>query len=93
MTKIKNYLISIVAISLFLLLAVASSDSSDSTPTYSPQSNVDQWYVGGTLHSSSIAEWKNATEKNKLATCADIVANVKKFNLGIRFVHIKKYHY
>ena len=33
------------------------------------------WYSGGTLHKSTIKTWKNATEKNKLATCADFCAN------------------
>ena len=35
-----------------------------------------QWYQGGTLHASNIAEWKTATQENKLATCADIIANL-----------------
>ena len=34
----------------------------------------NNWYEGGTLHESKISEWKNATEKNKLATCADFMA-------------------
>lgn len=29
------------------------------------------WYVGGTLHSATLAEWRNADQRNKLATAAD----------------------
>jgi len=29
------------------------------------------WYEGGTLHKQKIRDWKNSTEENKLATCAD----------------------
>ena len=38
----------------------------------------ENWYSGGTLHKSDISEWKNSTEKNQLATCADFVAVVNK---------------
>lgn len=30
-----------------------------------------KWYENGTLHKSSVADWKNATYKNRLATAAD----------------------
>jgi hypothetical protein len=39
----------------------------------------DEWYVGGTLHRSNLKTWSSSTEKNKLATCADFVANVKDY--------------
>jgi hypothetical protein len=39
----------------------------------------DEWYAGGTLHKSSLQTWNSSTEKNKLATCADFVANVKDY--------------
>ena len=39
----------------------------------------DEWYAGGTLHDSTLGAWNSATEKNKLATCADYVANVKDY--------------
>ena len=29
-----------------------------------------EWWQGGTLHNSTIEEWKKATLKNKVATCA-----------------------
>lgn len=37
-----------------------------------------KWYAGGTLHQATKAQWKSATVENKLATCADFVANVRK---------------
>lgn len=39
----------------------------------------DEWYAGGTLHKSNLQTWNSSTEKNKLATCADFVANVKDY--------------
>lgn len=39
----------------------------------------DEWYVGGTLHESTLQLWNSSTAKNKLATCADFVANVKDY--------------
>jgi hypothetical protein len=51
-------------------------DSDYSKETYSQTDN--EWYSGGTLHKSFISEWKTASDKNKLATCADFVALVNK---------------
>jgi hypothetical protein len=39
----------------------------------------DEWYVGGTLHESTLQSWNSSTKKNKLATCADFVANVNDY--------------
>jgi len=44
--------------------------------------NDSDWYVGGNLHSSSMTEWMNATEKNRLATSADIAIKVLEKKLG-----------
>ena len=38
---------------------------------YSPN-----WYEGGTLHKSSVSNWRNASYDNKLATCGDWMATV-----------------
>lgn len=45
----------------------------------SEESTEENWYSGGTLHKSDIATWRNASSKNKLATCADYVANIKEY--------------
>ncbi|HEX8562703.1 MAG TPA: hypothetical protein VF676_06965 [Flavobacterium sp.] len=39
---------------------------------------VLKWNEGGTLHRATIADWKIATEENKLATCADMVVAMDK---------------
>lgn len=36
------------------------------------------WYEGGTLHDATIREWKRATYRDRLATCADLVAAIAK---------------
>lgn len=44
----------------------------------SQKNNPDlEWMKNGTLHNKSIAEWKTASDENKLATCADFMANLK----------------
>jgi len=69
----------IILVVLLLILALrncgGSSDDSNKT-TYSQKSPTKEWYEGGTLHKAKIADWKKATYRNKLATCADFMANV-----------------
>jgi len=36
-----------------------------------------QWFEGGTLHRSTVAEWRMASRENKLATGADWLASTK----------------
>jgi len=40
----------------------------------SRQKELTAWMDGGNLHSVNIDTWLNATESNKLATCADFLA-------------------
>ena len=63
---------------LFIVVKCLSSSPAEVNPTANVDTNTDQWYVGGSLHKSKISEWKVATEENKLATCGDFVANIKK---------------
>jgi len=35
-----------------------------------------EWYKGGTLANATPIEWKNATQRNKVATCADFIASL-----------------
>mgnify|MGYP006916030896 CR=1 FL=1 len=37
--------------------------------------NAKEWYEGGNLHNSTVAQWKKASQANKLATCGDWLAN------------------
>ncbi|HOO40894.1 MAG TPA: hypothetical protein PK425_08355 [Syntrophales bacterium] len=36
-----------------------------------PNSGADEWYEGGSLHSTSVRKWKQASSANRLATAAD----------------------
>lgn len=36
------------------------------------------WMKGGTLQQATVAEWNQATPENKLASCADFAAAIKK---------------
>jgi hypothetical protein len=63
---------------LFIMVKCLSSSPEEVNPTANIDTNTDQWYVGGSLHKSKVSEWKVATEDNKLATCGDFVANIKK---------------
>lgn len=47
-----------------------SGSRSGSTNSYS-----QRWYEGGTLHKATISEWKMASDRNKLATCADFISS------------------
>lgn len=69
---------STIAFAIFLLLSCGTNNSHYLNNNSQPKSNA--WYVGGTLHKANVSEWKNSTDENKLATCADFVANIKKIN-------------
>lgn len=62
----------------FLLLIFVVKWIGSSPEEVNPTESIDQWYAGGNLHRAKISEWNVATEENKLATCADFVANIKK---------------
>ena len=38
------------------------------------EGNLKKWNAGGALQKSLIIEWKSASERNKLATCFDLLA-------------------
>jgi hypothetical protein len=59
---------------LFSLLILASCGNSENNQS------KDEWYAGGTLHKATLQTWKLSTEENKLATCADFVANTKEYD-------------
>tara|TARA_B100001063_G_scaffold203322_1_gene197475 strand:+ start:200 stop:652 length:453 start_codon:yes stop_codon:yes gene_type:complete len=44
----------------------------------SKKTKVSKWYEDGDLHKSYVMEWRDASYKNKLATCADWMAVVDK---------------
>ena len=48
-------------------------------PTEALHYGNTEWWVGGTLHSATIAEWNAATNTNKIATAADWVTSVREW--------------
>lgn len=38
--------------------------------------NAAEWYEGGNLYTATLREWRNASQQNKLATCAEIISEV-----------------
>ena len=39
-----------------------------------------KWYEGGTLHGKTVAEWRAASSRDRLATSSDFVAKIRKFD-------------
>ena len=63
-------------LSIIGLVLLTSCGNNNSNKQVKSRTTVNRWYVGETLHKAKIADWKEATDKNKLATCADFVASV-----------------
>lgn len=66
----------LIFLSLIGLLLLSSCGSSNSNKPQTNQTTIEKWYEGGTLHKAKISDWKSATNKNKLSTCADFMATV-----------------
>ena len=65
-----------LAVVVFFVVACGQPNHKSTIQSEVPKQK--EWYEGGTLHKATIAEWKAATESNKLATCADFVASLEK---------------
>lgn len=63
----------IATISVKSFPTVTSSSPSINNNSSSNSSNSQMWFSGGTLHKSTIKQWRNATYANRLATSADYV--------------------
>ncbi|MGJ5813671.1 hypothetical protein [Paludibaculum fermentans] len=48
----------------------------------STATKVPEWFEGGTLHSSTAADWNLASDGDRLATSADFVAKIAKKPFG-----------
>ncbi len=66
----------LIFLSLVGLVLLSSCGGNNSNKPEANQTTIEKWYEGGTLHKAKISEWKSATSKNKLATCADFMATV-----------------
>jgi RNA polymerase subunit RPABC4/transcription elongation factor Spt4 len=74
--------------SVILMISNQTTQSTQPPANQSPQSTAKQatqpssiekkWYEGGTLHRATIADWRLATDENKLATCSDFIALTRK---------------
>ena len=67
---------------IVVLLACGGSETSSPNQSKEETSSPNQskeWYVGGTLHDKTIAEWRTASYDNRLATCADFVMTLGKY--------------
>lgn len=59
------------ALSIEYIIEVPPTASATPLPTATPTAGV--WYAGGTLYDATIAEWRIAEPRNRLATSADWV--------------------
>lgn len=62
-----------------VILFIVFSFWGDDEPAINTEPPVKEsaWYEGGTLHQKNALSWQGATDKNKIATCADIVFTMK----------------
>lgn len=71
----RKHIYSTLILFLFGIMAVGSIDSgTESGSGQSTSSARSEWHSGGSLHTATVREWKNASDGNKLATCADWLA-------------------
>ena len=50
-----------------------------------------KWYLGGTLHKSTLGQWKRASYRNRLATAADFVVTLMKPEKPSSLTELKKF--
>lgn len=80
--KMIRHVVSLLGLLLFVFIAFGSVDNSGESggstrPTRPRGSSSTQWFQGGNLHKATVAEWKNASYQNKLATSADWLSATK----------------
>lgn len=79
------FLASILVILYFFIPNKKDSSTKRIKESVQPiNSNEKKWYEGGTLHRATIAQWRVATDDNKLATCSDFIAKIR-LDKGIAF--------
>jgi len=88
MAKKKTSCAGLLGLGFLVILALAvvgqlmptsrKSSRAETTGTVNRTVGKEVWYAGGTLHEATMAEWRSATRRNKIATAADFVANYVK---------------
>ncbi len=66
----------VVVVVVAVVFLFSSPGNATKTTRQSPTvaaPTVQPWYSGGTLRRATVRQWLAATERNKLATCADFV--------------------
>ena len=66
-----------IIIGIIVVLFIIDQFNGGSSTSTRSTTKTKMWYVGGTLHKATIAEWRTATAANKLATCSDFVAKIR----------------
>ncbi len=62
------------AIVVMLAVVAVYGVSNSAEPPSKPKAK--KWYEGGTLHKKSALDWQEASDEDKLATCADFVTKI-----------------
>jgi len=75
------WLFSLLLLLLSAIVLTACGGGSPETET--------EWYVDGTLHNATIAEWHEATYANRLATCADFIVSANQAEAERDFSTVK----
>lgn len=73
-----GFIASCVMFIIFANITGMEKTSHKKNPTITEAKRIKEWYQNGSLHRSSVAEWKSATYENKLATASDWAINSSK---------------
>lgn len=65
-------------VGFIVILAMTVLSSSRQAREAVRQQSGPEWYAGGTLHDGTVADWKAASARNRLATAADMAAGYTK---------------
>jgi hypothetical protein len=65
--------VSVIVVSILFFVFLFSNDPDNNEPRQHGYA-TDAWFKGGNLHTATVAQWKSATYKNKLATAGDYLA-------------------
>lgn len=68
---------SVMFVAMTMSCGGGGSSSSPAQSAGPPQ--VREWYSGGTLHATTVREWRTATDENRLATSADFVMTLGQY--------------